>query len=244
MQISFTLPLPVGAEAKEAARLYLEKLGLERVEISCMEPMGDEFSFFVAYGHATHDIDVTRIHVPKPEHPQLPHQELLRLAQKIGRPIVIVGGTTGSDAHTVGIDAILSMKGIAGDKGLESYPIFQVTNLRAQVSHEDLIRRASELKADAILVSKIVTQQDQHLKGLKELFALLKKDKRLNPHLIKIAGGPRLDHRIARSVGFDAGFGPGTKPSEVANYIVHELVRRVKGETSTQKGSLWGKLFH
>lgn len=224
IQLSFTLPVPKGDEAKEAARLYLEKLGLKQVEVVWMESMGEGFTFFVAYGSAAAEIDFSSIRIRKPEFPILPFEELLKLArEKIKRRIVVVGATTGTDAHTVGIDAILSLKGVAGDKGLESYPIFKVVNLRAQVSHSVLVEKAAEHKADAVLVSQMVTQQDQHLKGLRELARMIR-EKKISSHLVKIVGGPRIDHRIARSVGFDAGFGPGTKPSQVANYIVHELI--------------------
>lgn len=230
VQISFTLPVPVGEEAKEAARLYLEKLGLQHVEISWMESLREGFTFFVAYGVAIHHLDFTKIRVPKIEVPHLSFDELLVLTRsQFRKRIVVVGGTTGSDAHTVGIDAILSIKGIKGDRGLEYYPFFRVVNLRAQVSNERLVEKAVESSADAILVSQVVTQQNQHLDNLKALAKLLKAEKKLSPHLLKIVGGPRMDHRMAQSVGFDAGFGPGTKPSEVANYIVHELMRRSSG---------------
>src|SRR5262249_12351875 len=122
-----------------------------------------------------------------------------------------------------------SIKGIAGDKGLEYYPFFKVVNLRAQVDNRHLLEKAVELKADAILVSKMVTQQDQHLEDLKALSKMMREEKGLSPQMVRIAGGPRIDHRIAKSVGFDAGFGPGTKPSEVANFIVHELIRKTSG---------------
>lgn len=255
MQFSFTLPVPVGELAKEAARLYLEKLGFVRPQVCAMEPMGEEFSFFVAYAHAEPHIDLTKITLHKPHFPILPAEELAALAQKeIRRKIVVIGATTGSDAHTVGIDAILSIKGISGDKGLESYPFFKVVNLRAQVDNQHLVDKAMELKADAILVSKMVTQQDQHLEDLKALSKMIRGEGRLTPHLVKIAGGPRIDHRIARSVGFDAGFGPGTKPSEVANFIVHEIIRKTSGapaprleghgapETRPKRRSLFGWL--
>jgi beta-lysine 5,6-aminomutase beta subunit len=255
MQFSFTLPVPAGELAKEAARLYLEKLGFVHPQVCSMEPMGEAFSFFVAYGHAAPHIDLTKIELHKPEFPVLPAEELAALAQKeIRRKIVVVGATTGSDAHTVGIDAILSIKGIAGDKGLESYPFFRVVNLRAQVDNRHLVDRALELKADAILVSKMVTQQNQHLEDLKALAKLIREERGLSPHLVKIAGGPRIDHRTAKSVGFDAGFGPGTKPSEVANFIVHEIIRRTSGtpahrlegrgapETRPKRRSLFGWL--
>lgn len=238
MQFSFTLPIAASPEAREAAKLYVEKLGLTGVQVVWMEAMSEEFAYFVVYGQATATIDVTKIRVPKLEFPILPVSELVTLSRdRIRRKIVVVGGTTGSDAHTVGIDAILSMKGIAGDKGLESYPIFHVVNLRAQVSNERLLERAAEVGADAILVSQVVTQQDQHLGNLRELTRILKHHKTLSSHLIKIVGGPRMDHRTAKSVGFDAGFGPGTKPSEVANYIVHELIGRMQGGSASRAKS-------
>lgn len=235
IQLSFTLPVPVSPEAKEAAKLYLEKLGLTDVQIATMESMGEEFCFFVAYGTATPVLDFTKIRIPRLEFPILPFEDLIKLAhEKIRRRIVVVGGTTGSDAHTVGIDAILSIKGVSGDKGLEYYPIFKVVNLRAQVDNRHLVLQAVEHQADAILVSKLVTQQDQHLKDLQDLSRLIRDEKGLPKHLLKLVGGPRMDHRTAKRVGFDAGFGPGTKPSEVANYVVHELVRRISGETSNR----------
>jgi beta-lysine 5,6-aminomutase beta subunit len=36
-------------------------------------------------------------------------------------------------------------------------------------------------------------------------------------------GGPRIDHKLALELGFDAGFGPGTKPGDVASYLVDRL---------------------
>jgi hypothetical protein len=35
-----------------------------------------------------------------------------------------------------------------------------------------------------------------------------------------------VDHKTALELGFDAGFGPGTKPSDVANYIYYRLLER------------------
>jgi beta-lysine 5,6-aminomutase beta subunit len=44
--------------------------------------------------------------------------------------------------------------------------------------------------------------------------------------VLLILGGPRIDHKFARELGFDAGFGPGTKPSQVASYVVQTLLSR------------------
>jgi beta-lysine 5,6-aminomutase beta subunit len=35
-----------------------------------------------------------------------------------------------------------------------------------------------------------------------------------------LLGGPRIDHKLALELGYDAGFGPGTKPSDVASFLV------------------------
>ena len=81
------------------------------------------------------------------------------------------GGCIGTDAHTVGIDAILNIKGFAGEKGLEYYRELKVVNLGAQVSVPQLVERAREEKADAVLVSQVVTQRDAHLLNTREMSA-------------------------------------------------------------------------
>jgi beta-lysine 5,6-aminomutase beta subunit len=40
---------------------------------------------------------------------------------------------------------------------------------------------------------------------------------------VLLLGGPRIDHQLAVDLGFDAGFGPGTKPAVVASYLVERL---------------------
>jgi methylmalonyl-CoA mutase cobalamin-binding subunit len=126
----------------------------------------------------------------------------------------------------VGIDAIMNMKGYGGDWGLERYPLFKAINLRSQLTNEQLIDKAVELSADAILISQVVTQRDSHIKNLKEFRDLINNDKRLPKGAILVVGGPRIDHALALKLGFDAGFGTGTKPSQVANFIVHEYMKR------------------
>jgi beta-lysine 5,6-aminomutase beta subunit len=227
VQLSFTLPVSASPEAKEAARRYLEKLGFEKISVATMEAMGQGFSYFVAYAAAKESIDFTKVHVPKVEIPQMDYAGLKDyMARHLEEPIVVIGAATGADAHTVGIDAIMNMKGYGGDYGLERYPLFKAVNLRSQLTNEQLIEKAIELKADAILISQVVTQRDSHLKNLKEFKSLLQREKRLQKHVMMIIGGPRLDHPMALKLGFDAGFGPGTKPSQVASFIVHTYMKR------------------
>jgi len=227
IQLSFTLPVDASLEAREAAKHYIEKLGLKDVKICTMESMGKGFCFFVAYGFAKHTIDITKTKVPKVEIPEMDFSTLKDfMVRHLDRPLVVVGATTGSDAHTVGIDAIMNMKGFAHDYGLERYPLFKAYNLRSQLTNNQLLDKAVELKADAILISQVVTQRDSHIKNLKELRTLWKKDGRIKKEVVVIVGGPRLDHALALKLGFDAGFGPGTKPSQVANFIVREYMKR------------------
>ena len=146
---------------------------------------------------------------------------------KIGRKVVVVGACTGSDAHTVGIDAILNMKGYAGDKGLEAYPWFDAYNLGAQVDNAALLARAKELRADAVLVSQIMTQRDLHIENSQQLIELARKAGMRD--LLFLLGGPRIDHKLARELGYEAGFGPGTRPSQVASFVVEALLARKRG---------------
>ena len=74
-------------------------------------------------------------------------------------------------------------------------------------------------------MSQIVTQRDIHKENARTLVDLLKQEK-LFGKVILVFGGPRVDHKGALDLGFDAGFGPGTKPSDVANYLYYTLLGR------------------
>src|SRR5437879_13771909 len=88
--------------------------------------------------------------------------------EHIARPIVVVGAATGTDTHSVGIDAMLNLKGFHGHHGLEGYKAFRTYNLGSQVPNSVLVARAIDLGADAILVSQTVTQQNLHISTLTE----------------------------------------------------------------------------
>jgi beta-lysine 5,6-aminomutase beta subunit len=228
VQVSFTLPVGASPESREAAVQLCQKMGMDEVKIATMEAVAEGFSFFVVYGKLKHAIDFSKIKVVKVEskvHGREALDEMIR--EKIGRKLVVLGACTGFDAHTVGIDAIINMKGFAGDYGLERYDWLDARNLGAQVQNEDLLKRAVEANADAILVSKVVTQHNIHIDDLKDLIAKAEK-LGLRDRFLFIAGGPRLTHQMALECGYDAGFGTGTKPSEVASFIVEEMLKRKK----------------
>jgi beta-lysine 5,6-aminomutase beta subunit len=223
VQLSFVLPLPPSARAREAAKRFAEMHGLGDPIVAAMESAADGFSFFVVYGHSRHAVDASSIDVPEVRTEALSRDEVEhRIKIRLGRRIVVVGACTGSDAHTVGIDAILNYKGYAGDKGLESYKGFEVHNLGAQVENDQLSARARALKADAILVSQVITQRNCHKENGRALVELLELEG-WRSSVILLLGGPRVDHALALELGFDAGFGPGTKPADVASYLVDRL---------------------
>lgn len=225
VQVSFTLPVAPSGRAKEAARRFAEALGLRDVLVVSMERAGEGFAMFIVYGRSSVTIDLAEIEVPEVTTEERTPKEINALVkERLGRRVVVVGACTGSDAHTVGIDAILNMKGYAGHKGLEAYPWFTVHNLGAQVDNAVLLAKARDLEADAVLVSQIITQRDCHKDNGRELMELAKKLGRRD--LIFLLGGPRIDHALARELGFDAGFGPGTKPATVASFIVEALIAR------------------
>ena len=225
IQLSFTLPVPASGRAREAARRMCEKMGLQNLVLATMEPAGDNFSFFVCYGTTPVTLDFAEIEVPEVKAPEWGPKEVNYIVRELlGRKVVVVGACTGSDAHTVGIDAILNMKGYAGDKGREAYPWFSAYNLGAQVDNAALLARAKELSADAVLVSQIITQRDVHKENSRQLTELARRQGVRD--LMFLLGGPRIDHKLARELGYDAGFGPGTRPSQVASFIVQELLAK------------------
>jgi beta-lysine 5,6-aminomutase beta subunit len=226
VQVSFTLPVPSNARAEAAARQLARRMGIQQPLVVHQKAMGPDFTFFVVYGAVGHAVDVDAIEVEERPFPILDHKEVdRRIKQALDREAVIVGASMGTDAHTVGLDAILSVKGWAGDKGLESYGAFRVVNLRSQVDPGALAESAVNERADAVLVSQTVTQRDAHLHHLRE-FATEVDRRGLRGRFLLIAGGPRFDPAMAGELGYDRIFGKGTTPSEVASYLAWALGER------------------
>ena len=226
VQMSFVLQLPPGARAREAAKRFAETHGLREPIVATMEECAAGYSYFVVYGHSLHTVDAASIDVTEVRAEALSRDEIeQRIKHRVGRKIVVVGACTGSDAHTVGIDAILNYKGYAGNKGLESYKGFETYNLGAQVENDQLLARARALRADAILVSQVITQRNCHKENGAALIEMAKREG-VREEFIMLFGGPRVDHKLALELGFDAGFGPGTTPGDVASYLVQRMCER------------------
>ena len=136
----------------------------------------------------------------------------------------MVGACIGTDAHTVGIDAILNVKGIAGEKGLEYYRELRVVNLGAQVDVPELVERGPGRagrrgpgRPGRHPARRAPAQHPGDVGGVPGGVP-----GRRRPLLV--VGGPRFDELMAGELGVDRIFGRGTTPREVASYLVHALV--------------------
>ena len=226
MQLSFSMPVSNDESGKEAAKVLLKTMGFDNIEICFMQDLHEGFTQFVAYGNTSVTIDTTKIHVKVVDTEVMSMDETDDFIEKnIGKKLNVVGACIESDAHTVGIDAIMNMKGYNHRYGLERYKYFNAYNLGASVPCEELLKKAVEYKADAILVSQIVTQKDIHIKNLTRLIELAEAEG-LRDKMLFICGGPRLSHELAIELGYDAGFGAGAYSTNVASFIAVEMEKR------------------
>jgi beta-lysine 5,6-aminomutase beta subunit len=225
IQMSFTLPIPHDKRAEGAALQLAAKMGLDPALLVHAKAMGPDFTFFIVYGRTNHLVDLSAVTVVDREYPLLTAKEAnLAIRSRLKRKLVVLGACIGTDAHTVGIDAILNVKGYAGEKGLEYYREIRVVNLGAQVLVPDLVEAARAEKADAVLVSQVVTQRDAHLHNTREMSAAFREAFPTGRRPLLVVGGPRFDESMTADLGVDRIFGRGTTPGEVASYLVHALV--------------------
>lgn len=225
VQVSFTLPVPAGPRAEAAAAMFANRMGIDPAMVVHAKPVGPDFTFFVVYGRSAVVVDLDQVQVAEREFPLLSTKDInLKVRSMLKRRLVVVGATVGTDAHTVGLDAILNVKGFAGEKGLESYRELRVVNMGAQVDARHLVDRARHEHADAILVSEVVTQRDAHVHHVRSVAQALAEGWPAGRHRpLLVVGGPRFDPASAPELGADRVFGKGTTPREVASYLVHAL---------------------
>ena len=224
VQVSFTLPIPHDKRAEGAALQLAAKMGLAPALLVHAKAMGPDFTFFVVYGSTTHLVDLREVEVIEREFPLLSPKEVnAAIKKRLHRKMVIVGACIGTDAHTVGIDAILNIKGFAGEKGLEYYSELKVVNGGAQVLVPELVALAHSEKADAVLVSQVVTQKDAHIHNTMTMSAAFREAYPAGQVPLLVVGGPRFEQGSAGKLGVDRIFGKGTTPGEVASYLVHAM---------------------
>jgi len=234
VQLSFTLPIPCNAIGEEAAKQMAIKMGIHQPSVVHSSSLSPEFSFYILYGTIEHQIDLNTIKTVEVDSQSMSKEEVESFIENhFDLPIVFVGASTGTDAHTVGIDAIMNMKGYNGNYGLERYKGIKAYNLGGQVENEVLLEKALEVHADVILISQTVTQKDVHIQNLTSFIELLEAEG-VRDQFIVIIGGPRIHHALAKELGYDAGFGPKKYAHDVASFAADALVkkgRKIKGES-------------
>ena len=227
VQLSFTLPMPHSKLAEGAAQQLATKMGMSPAMVVHAKPMGPDFTFVIVYGRVHHLVELDKVHVVERDYPLLtPSETNQAIRALLARRLVVVGACIGTDAHTVGIDAILNIKGFAGEKGLEYYREIKVVNLGAQVSVPHLVAAAQEEGADAVLVSQVVTQRDAHLLNTQEMAAAFREAYPSARRPLLVVGGPRFDEAMTAELGVDRVFGRGTTPADVASFLVARLAQR------------------
>jgi beta-lysine 5,6-aminomutase beta subunit len=227
VQMSFTLPVSYSLAARRAALELVGSMGFEEPEVVHYEQLTEGYTYFVMYGRCVQSVDFTAMQGEGFDIEYMSEDEIERFAQEqVRRRIVVVGASTGTDTHSVGIDAMLNLKGYHGHHGLEGYRAFETHNLGSQVPNSVLVAKAIELGADAILVSQTVTQQNLHVHNLTELVEIVEAEGRRG-EMILACGGPRVSNELAKELGYDAGFSKGTEPQHLATFIVRELAARV-----------------
>jgi beta-lysine 5,6-aminomutase beta subunit len=226
VQMSFTLPVPHSLAARKAALELAARMGFEEPEVVHYEELTEGYTYFVMYGRCTVAIDFSAMQGEGFDIEYMNEDEVERFVEEqIGRRIVVVGASTGSDTHSVGIDAMLNLKGYHGHHGLEGYRSFETHNLGSQVPNSVLLAKAIEVHADAILVSQTVTQQNLHVQNLTELVEMVEAEGRRG-QIILACGGPRVTSELANALGYDAGFSKGTEPQHLATFLARELAAR------------------
>ena len=232
LQLSFTLPVPHSLAGRRAALALAERMGLARAEVTHAQQLVEGYTHYVVLGTCPHAIDFTALAEEGFDAGFLPPDEIEALAaREIGRKVVVVGASTGTDTHSVGIDAMLNLKGYQGHNGLEAYDAFETHNLGSQVPNGALVAKAAEVGADAILVSQTVTGQDAHIRNLTELVEILEAEGRRGD-VILVCGGTRVSNELAKELGYDAGFSRGTYPEHLATFLVRELAARLAHATA------------
>jgi beta-lysine 5,6-aminomutase beta subunit len=227
VQMSFTLPVPYSLAARKAALELAARMGFEEPEVVHYQQLTEGYTYFVMYGRCVQTVDFSSLQGEGFDVEYMGEDEIERfIEERVGRRIVVVGASTGSDTHSVGIDAMLNPKGYHGHHGLEGYHSFETYNLGSQVPNSVLLAKAIEVGADAILVSQTVTQQNLHVQNLTELVEMVEAEGRRRD-IILACGGPRVTNELAKELGFDAGFSKGTYPHHLATFVVRELAARI-----------------
>jgi len=217
-----TMMLPCDQRHAEAAALKIgEKMALSDCEVihsQLMHP--SEGTYIEMKGKVGFDIDLSTLELPEIVE-TLSEAEIREAIH--AHPMTIVAATVGEDEHSVGLKEILDIK----HGGIEGFGV-KYHYLGTSCPVEKLIDAAIETKADAILISTIISHNNVHYDNMQKL-ADAATEKGVRDQLILVAGGTQVSAETAVSSGMDAGFGRGSRGIDVASFLVKRR-REMRGD--------------
>jgi D-ornithine 4,5-aminomutase subunit beta len=217
--VSTTLFLTEEENIAEAAALEIgRRMNLTDVEVIHKQVMQDaEGTLVEIKGKVNFAIKKDELKIPEKQ--ELLQDDIMRDYVK-ENPIRVVAATVGEDEHSVGLREIIDIK----HGGIERYGI-DVVYLGTSCPVEKLIDAAIETKAEAIIMSTIITHNDVHTKNMKKIHDLCI-EKGVRDRFIIACGGTQVTNEIAVAHGMDAGFGRGTHGNNVASFIIESLMKK------------------
>lgn len=221
--IVIDMTLPTSLRYAEAAAIEIaKKMNLLDIEVIHREILHvSEATRIQVKAKVDFDIDLNTLTIPKL--PEVLTDEEIREFVK-NNPLVIVAGTIGEDEHSVGLREIIDIK----HGGIEKYGIM-CEYLGTSVPINKIVDAAIELKADAILISTIISHDDIHYKNMKKVhdYAI---EKGIRDKIILIAGGTQVTPEIALKHGVDGAFSRGCKGEHVATFLVKRKKEMLKND--------------
>ncbi|WP_346877805.1 MULTISPECIES: D-ornithine 4,5-aminomutase subunit OraE [unclassified Clostridium] len=217
--VSTTLFLTEEENIAEAAALEIgRRMNLTDVEVIHKQVMQDaEGTLVEIKGRVSFAIKKDELKIPEKQ--ELLPDDVMRDYVK-NNPIRVVAATVGEDEHSVGLREIIDIK----HGGIERYGI-DVVYLGTSCPVEKLIDAAIETKAQAIIMSTIITHNDVHTKNMQKIHDLCI-EKGVRDKFIIACGGTQVTNEIAVAHGMDAGFGRGTHGNNVASFIIETLMKK------------------
>lgn len=214
--VCVTLFVPESPPVAEAASLAMAgRMGLINPEVISRRVMHPaEGSVFEVKGVLDTSFKIDELKVPQGEE-LLEETEIEAWVRP--RNIHIVAATVGEDEHSVGLHEILDIK----HGGIEKYGFYCHT-LGTSVGVEQLLDKAEETGAQAVLISTMVTHTNVHEQHMRDL-GQLARQRGLRERLVLVVGGSQMSNDLACDCGMDGGFGRGTTGREVASFLVRRL---------------------
>ena len=237
VQLSFVLPVPAGERAREAAaELARQARAWSRSTWRTWRrpPSATPSSSSTAGPPSGWTGD--RSTCPRWSSAARGFDELNAYAlREVGRRIVVLGACTGSDAHAVGHRRHHEHEGVRRRLRPRALPVLRGDEPRRAGGERARSRGSCRSGAPTRCSSRRWSPSATCTRRTRGSSSTSSSGSASAAGVVALLGGPRIDHRLALELGYDAGFGPGTKPSDVANFIVGAVLRRMGKETHMRR---------